>query len=430
MKNFQFNMIDLFLNKVFTEHHKYPHGEQIPNEKVGDINSSVYFKNNKEKRCVELKSNNTLHTSYYIGIDWITDNKIIVVEPKLNKEGVRLNYINMLFHALNHPEVYKHTNDLYDIRFESKPVEIEKHQDLLTPLLAIHFIKIIKEIVKKGLKKSYYRKTDNLFGKVKGKINIAETIKQNHFKSKNLNTVCTYDEFGINNIENRLLKKALTFVQKYLSGQNMSGINNNYNELFGYINPAFVQVSEDVSFNEIKQIKSNAIYSEYKEAVKLALWILKRFGYSVNNINNKEKAKIPPFWIDMSKLFELYTLGLLKDKFGNHVNYHYTYLGNELDFLLNSNEYKMVIDAKYKPAYDSHFKNIDMRQVSGYARLKSVYNKLEKDHNEIIDCLIIYPNQESGIENFNEINLNDESNEIKEFVQMFKIGIKLPVIKE
>ena len=42
-------------------------------------------------------------------------------------------------------------------------------------------------------------------------------------------------------------------------------------------------------------------------------------------------------------LFELYVLGLLKDRFGKNVTYHFSRQYNELDYLLNDTEYKMVI---------------------------------------------------------------------------------------
>ena len=70
-------------------------------------------------------------------------------------------------------------------------MKIDQEQDLLTPLLVVQFLRIVKEIVRKGLKKSYYKVAQNLYGKVKGKILVAQTIKQNVLKNKALNTVCS-----------------------------------------------------------------------------------------------------------------------------------------------------------------------------------------------------------------------------------------------
>lgn len=128
----------------------------------------------------------------------------------------------------------------------------------------------------------------------------------------------------------------------------------------------------------------------------------------------------------MSKLFELFVLGLLKDKYGNEVIYHYSNAGNELDFLLNNEKFKIVIDAKYKPYYESSFVNDDIRQISGYARLSSVYKILGISEKELIDCLIIYPNQ-NGVQNF----LKDELLQvtpISKYVGIKKLGVKIPTI--
>jgi 5-methylcytosine-specific restriction enzyme subunit McrC len=289
----------------------------------------------------------------------------------------------------------------------------------------VQYLRVVQDIVRKGLKKSYYRVEQNLNSRVKGKILVSQTIKQNLLKNKPLKTFCTYDEFGINGLENRLLKKALQFVRSYIPMIKIKDSEKFTSEIFIYIMPAFELVSEDISLNEIKHSKINAFYREYEEGIRLAKLILKRFGYNITN-TQQTKVKIPPFWIDMSKLFELYVLGLLKDRFGNDVIYHFSTRGNELDFLLKAKDYKMVVDAKYKPKYEFGKEHSDMRQVSGYARLNRVYEKLNKPINEVIDCLIIYPNQDIG--NI-EIKTTDlRSSKIENYNSMYKVSIKLPTI--
>lgn len=128
----------------------------------------------------------------------------------------------------------------------------------------------------------------------------------------------------------------------------------------------------------------------------------------------------------MSKLFELYVLGLLKDRFHNNVKFQHKYYGNELDYLLNDADFQMVIDAKYKLKYIDGKYDEDIRQVSGYARLKNIYSALNKEQGDIIDCLIIYPDQEKGENNLLKVNL--KQNEINHYYDVYKVGVKLPVI--
>lgn len=365
--------------------------------------------------------------SYFIGIEWLQENeKALYVEPKLNNESRQTNYLQMLFSALKHPDIAQHTNELFEIKFNQPYIEIEQQQDLLTPLLVVQFLRIVKEIVRKGLKKSYYKIEQNLYGRVKGKVLVGQTIKQNLLKNKPLYTYCSYDEFGWNGLENRLLKKALIFVQRYLPTLKNLRVDKYTIDVFNYIMPAFESVSEEINLTDIKHTKTNIFYKEYGEGIRLARLVLKRFGYNINTTQEKGKIKTPPFWIDMSKLFELYVYGLLKERFGENVKYHFSKYWNELDYLLDSDDYQMVIDAKYKKRYQTGFNNDDIRQVSGYARLKVVYDKLGKDYNTIIDCLIIYPDQENGNVDLKQADLM--GSEIKHFVQFYKVSVKLPVV--
>ena len=344
----------------------------------------------------------------------------------------------MLFEALKHPDIFEHTKDLYEIKWDKPEIEINQEQDLLTPLLILQFLQVVKRIVRKGLKKSYYKVEQNLRNRVKGKILVSQNIKQNLAKSKNLNTICSFDEFGFNGIENRILKKALVFVQRYLPAHKNLDSNAFFTHAFNYIMPAFKQVSAEASIRDCQHIKINSFFKEYKLAIELAKQILRRFGYNVQNASVAQ-VSTPPFWIDMSKLFELYVLGLLKDKYKSTgtIEYHdRSSSGNEIDFLINTREFKMVIDAKYKLKYQSgQVNHEDIRQVSGYARLKHIYDKLGKTPSDntlypLIDCLIIYP-EEEPLQKGKKENIDLHKKKlIKDYASTFKYGVKLPAVSE
>jgi len=365
-----------------------------------------------------------LKAGYFIGVGWVDiDKTALYIEPKYKK----IDFITMLFSSLRHPEVAKEIDELFEVKWDQPIIEIQQKQDFLTPFLVVEFLAILKTIVRKGLKRSYYRVEQNLHSKVKGKVLVSKTIKHNILQNKNLYTYCSYSEFGLDNKENRLLKKALTFVKRYLPQYAQLTNNKDLQNVFNYINPAFHKVSDKIELNEIKRSKTNVFYQEYKPALRLAKLILKRFGYNISN-TVKDKIQTPPFWIDMSKLFELYVLGLLKDRFHNQVEFQFKSSGNELDYLLKAKGFEMVIDAKYKFKYakEKGKDNKDVRQVSGYARLRKVYEALGKEKTEIIDCLIIYPNQESEIEDLKNVNLTQT--EIPQYFNVYKLGVKLPLI--
>jgi 5-methylcytosine-specific restriction enzyme subunit McrC len=368
-------------------------------------------------------------TFYFVGVDWILENELpIYVKPKLDDETSEVNYVKMLFDVLKEPENYNHLDQLCEINFEKPSIAIEQKQDLLTPLLLIQYINILKKIVKKGLKKSYYTVTKNLNAKVKGKILINETIKKNHFNNKMLYSYCQYSEFGINNTENKVLKKALAI--SIAAMQNIKGIDiSSLNGLVNYIQPAFINVDSEVNIEELKSIKPNKLYKEYEQALKFAKHILKRYGYNISTANSTP-SNTPPFWIDMSKLFELYVFSKLKERFTQHkeVTYHQKFNYLEPDFIINTNDglTKIVVDAKYKPQYqDGNVSTEDIRQISGYARLNKIYKFLEIEEDKVIDCLVIYSNQGANQIDFKGDNFKIE--EEKEYKRFFKIGIELPV---
>ncbi|MBY0485670.1 MAG: McrC family protein [Flavobacteriaceae bacterium] len=423
----------------FDSKREYDFGGGLPFEKDYFYQYTRKFKNEKVD-CYRIYSDdlNNRHfiaNSYFIGVDWIIENKkAIYVEPKLNNNSTQqTDYLKMLFSALKHQEVAKHTDDLFEIKWDKTPIEIEQHQDLLTPLLVVQYLRLVKEIVRKGLKKSYYKVENNLYAKVKGKVLVSQTIKQNLVKNKPLHTYCSYDEFGLNGLENRLLKKALIFIQRYLPNIKNLQSEKYTTEIFNYINPAFEFVSEEVNLHDIKHTKTNAFYKEYEEAIKLAKLILKRFGYNVSNTQEKT-IKTPPFWIDMSKLFELYVLGILKDTYGANALYGHkeAKLNYGLpDYLITKEGDKCIADAKYKLIYnnDGQYDIDNVRQLSGYARDEKVFDKLGIPINQIIDCIVIYPfsSDKNSQEDF-KINLSEFDN-LGTFVNFKKVGVPIPVIK-
>lgn len=378
------------------------------------------IRNSEDEKKYHLK------TGYFIGVDWVESEKTaLYIAPKLNIENKELDFIKMLFCSLRHSDVAKEIDELFEVKWDEPKICINQKQDLLTPFLVVEFLSLLKTIVRKGLKKSYYEVENNLQSKVKGKILVGKSIKHNILQNRNLYTYCKYEEFGLNNKENRLLKKALNFVKRYLPNYNQLTDNIALQNTFNFINPAFHGISDEIELNEIKHFRKNSFYKEYEPALNLAKLILKRFGYNISN-TVKEAIQTPPFWIDMSKLFELYALGLLKDRFHNQVKFQYKYYGNELDYLLKSDVYKMVIDAKYKLKYLNGKYDEDIRQVSGYARLRNVYEALDIEQGNIIDCLIIHPDQECGYEDLMDVDL--KAKEIEHYFDVYKIGLKLPHI--
>lgn len=388
---------------------------------------------NRLIECIDLNER-TLQAGYYIGVSWIVNkSKILYVKPKLDNEVGKVDFLKMLSVCLKYPEVLLDADKFFEIKFDEPTIKIQQQKDLITPLLMMYFLQLVKNIVKKGLKKQYYRITRNRHVTIKGKILVATNLKKNIFKDNPLDTVCSYYEFGINNPENRIIKKALLFIFRYLKVVKLN--NEEFSPLMNYILPLFEPVEEDISFEELKSVTHNPFFSEYSKAVDLSVQILKRFGFNINLIQKNEEIDIPPFWIDMSKLFELYVLGKLKDALGaNEILFQAQGKYGQLDFLRITKGNEMVLDAKYKPRYirETSAQEVidDVRQLSAYARDTGMLDKLSIDRSlwkkTVLRCIIIYPDQQASA----DINPEELTKyPIPQFERFYKIGISLPTIK-
>lgn len=362
--------------------------------------------------------------SYYVGLDWLKEGESYIrVLPKIGN----LDFISMFMHCFKCRDLSSELDKIYYIDLHRSPIETSIKGIELTPFVVAHYIGVVNQIVFHSLKKDYIYKRENLNARIKGKIHFPSHLKCNVKTNREERVFCQFQEFSIDCLENRLLKKGLLFVKKYLC-QNLTS----YKELSGNVDSmlfAFKSVSEEISYLEMMQIKVNPIYKIYKEAVYLSKLILRMFGYSIDNIG-KDSNHTYPFWINMAKLFELYSYSLLKEayhdiKFQVHGNY------GDADFL--KLEDKLIIDTKYKEIYERHedhksrYKIEDIRQLSGYARDKGILRNLDiKEEQNIVDCVIIHPDKNAPSD---FMNRNLKEKEIEQFTRFYQCGLKLPTVR-
>jgi len=360
-------------------------------------------------------------TGYYIGACWLETNvEPLVIEPKIEN----LNYLEMFMFCFNHPEVSKYLNKTYKIYFDEPLIELPANKFELTPLLIVHFLQVVKSIVKKGLKKGYLNIDQNLTSKIKGKILINKTIKVNHQNFNFNKTYCNYQVFTIDCDENKILKKALIFVEKYLA---KNRIDNRLLQMMHYNLSFFENVGDEVDIEKFKHLKVNSFFHEYKEGLQLALMVLKCFSFSPHSTQKELDKKIPPFYINMPLLFELFAFCKLKNIF-NTDNIVYQYSANsEIPDFLNTTR-KEILDAKYKIKYQTDSYELDdIRQLSGYSRDEKINSLLQNSANNVIDCFIIYP--VTSLDNAITLS-NYKTDKITGFIKFYKIGIQIPIKNE
>ena len=235
-----------------------------------------------------------LQAGYYIGALWLVKHhKFVYIEPKMNKkqiaegspiqeeEWAEIDYLKMLFSIAGLDP--KDTQDLIKIYWDEPPITIEQQKDTLTPFLMVQFLLLLKRIVRKGLKKSYYTVEENLNNHIKGKIQLAKHLKQNVFKNKLTAHVCRYQEFGMDSLENRFLKKVLQFIISFKNthANYFAGNDKSICELITYCSPFFELISEEIDVENLKKLTPNTFFKEYEESIRIGQHILKRFSYNI-----------------------------------------------------------------------------------------------------------------------------------------------------
>jgi 5-methylcytosine-specific restriction enzyme subunit McrC len=388
--------------------------------KNGDITKIKAFGLNRDEYGMDW-------FSYYIGLDYLDDKNEhpLYVSPKIDN----LDYHAMFRACLESPETAPYMSRIYDIRIDKpfiKPPSGE-HNDFI-PLIMYQYLVLLSALVKKPLIKSYINKTENLKAKIKGKILIGGHIKKNIAGGRNDRMLCTFDEYSKDCLANRLLHSAYKICRSYSAAYiKKDGLSF---DRYEYLESFFTNVGYITHSIELNRIKTNPLFLEYKDALRLAKIICRCKSYHENMNEDKYFVEIPPYIIDMSKLFELYILTKLKQA---NLNIKYQESGNygEVDFL--EHEGKIIIDTKYKKIYDGEGQNYnieDIRQVSGYARDKRLLKKLygsEVDSwkNKVPRCLIIYPDK-NGKEIIDSDYEKLLENNIEQFNEFYKYGIRLP----
>ena len=393
-------------------------------------------------------------TSYYIGAAWLTEDNsteyknAVVVNPKQISNEVETDFIEMYVRALQFAPSSEYFSKCYGIDLDQPAIECKTLNEQLTPLLIVHYLAVLKKIISHGLKKDYVIREENLRSKVRGRIMLQKNLQKNIFVQRQDRVFCRFQEYTVDTIENRLLKKALVFSDRFFNSlTSKSSSLNDLKRIISQAENAFVQVSDDIEVSQIKVLKRNKLFKEYSEAIRLAKMILRRFDYSITKTEMEQKS-VPPFWIDMSRLYEIYVYSKLYEAYGDKILFQVEGWGGTAADFVKTDE-KIILDAKYKTHYQDTNSPLlpDIREMSGYARDEKILkamgiNEKEEKIVPVIPCVIIYP----GTEDTSFFNNNHEpvpvmdlvknrdlvknkKCKISGFKEFYKLCIKLPAIK-
>ena len=369
-------------------------------------------------------------TSYIIGAETINSQPLQIL-PKLDN----IDFMTLFVYAIMYQPSSKYFSNYYDIKWDEKTIISSRLYDILSPLLIVQYLTILKKLVGRGLKKDYILEQDNLHSKIRGRILPLEQFRKNIVNNRNDFFYCRYQEFSENIPMNRLLKRALDVSLNILgdirSKSNSLKSNRYYSSIINVIE-SFRNVDSKVNMQSVKVNRFDKLNPFYYDAIKLAKLILRHQENSITK--GKVEKKVPPFWIDMSRLFEIYVLGKLTNSYANKILFqvpgsYYT----QCDYL-HTGEY-IIVDAKYKPWYETaqgrkdHYHDMisDIREISGYARDEKLLTYFNVNTDTIPCCLIVHPGVATPC--FNKpLKEIIKTTKIEGFKEFYHLGISLPCI--
>ena len=366
-------------------------------------------------------------SSYYIGLSEINGQHIQVL-PKLEN----LDFMSLFSFALLYQPSSEYFSSCYDINWEKEIYASTELYNILTPLLVMQYLNILDKLVGKGLKRDYITIDENLHSKIRGKLRPIANWRKNEIKKKEDYFYCQYQVFSANIPVNRLLKKALDISILLLGNvrsrsRNMTGLAFLSSKI--KLIEAFKNIDSNVRLESIRNYKFDKLNMYYSEAIKLAKCIIRHQDNALTDGSGKKK--VPLFWIDMSRLYEVYVLGILQTHYPDNILFQVKgSYGTQCDYLHIGEG--IVLDAKYKLWYSSyngrrgHVDSMiaDIREISAYARDER-FLSLMNNNVSTPKCIIIHPDEETT--NLGAV-LSDsvKNNKVEGYRDFYRLSIDLP----
>lgn len=251
-------------------------------------------------------------------------------------------------------------------------------------LFALLLCLILKKQIKKGLHREYINVSDEI-GKVKGRINLNETINKNSLVKKKL--VCDFDEYDEDCLLNQVIKTTLVYLIK--SNKIGNNTKNSLKQLLNYFNKVNIIDIKSIKWDQIKFNRNNIFYKYVVDLCKLIL-----NGLIVSNKNGINKFKE---FLDDTRISSIYE-NFIKAYYRKHypmlnASSRKLYLTDEpfqdfipmmkTDITLEFEGRMLIIDAKFynkilKENYLSKFKTIsnnNLYQILSYVDNQDPYKK-------------------------------------------------------
>lgn len=183
--------------------------------------------------------------------------------------------------------------------------EITKDNKMLT---YISFIHLVLNSTKRGLMSKMIKRSENLNGKVRGKIDMKYQISKNIMRGRKDRIYCKYSEKSVDILENQILKYAL----KIIGDSKIAALTNQQRSI-SILKRRFSAVSDKtVTPVEIDRIILPSMYQNYRSMFQLTKVIIS--DISMYTTESGSKKGLVPYAINMPLLFECYVRTIIKER--------------------------------------------------------------------------------------------------------------------
>ena len=316
----------------------------------------------------------------------------------------------MFLRCADHPRVGEHMKECLTFWPEQAPIETD-HAPEFCGLVAAAFLRELNELCARRLRRNFLRESENLTGKMKGKILTMENIRRNLARGRADRAFCAYQSVSDDILENRILRAALERTAMFLSRRSLFADADGVLERWVRASRSAlrgVSVAR-IRTGDFAAARVRGAFSHYRKPLRLARAVLESTGFELGD-EGRECSAVVPFALNSAELFERWAeLKLLESEgfAGVQANYARGDIGGggikvRPDFWIPAEGENpgWVLDAKYKSAPESvaDIKRPDIYQMVAYSRHRALSGKLKTGADGETKLALFYPRVE-GEEN-------------------------------
>jgi hypothetical protein len=243
---------------------------------------------------------------WFVGQVWVSlgdkPPQVLRVQPKVDNVAP----VQMYAECVTHPVVRPHLDDCMYFYWDERPIPVEDRDHPITPLVVMRFLWLLHELCQKHLRLMITPVEANLAGRIKGKPLVQPTLRMNHARGRLDRTYCRYQVQSIDTVPNQILVAALHQAIRYLHQGPLQDQRLSHLATFS-ANALNGVTLRRILPTDFQGLQYGGFLRPYREPHRWARLVLRLLGPDpLEEIAGVREAALPPFAIDMSKLFERY----------------------------------------------------------------------------------------------------------------------------